>query len=193
MKHIFIAPMWESQKHQYWYDWCKRHIEDTFNDCRVTIIEFPDNHTRSIDDVVDYLSGQVFHKGLSENHFLVGHSLGCQSLLRFLGKREDSEEKIGGFLSVAGWFDLEEPTEQLISWVRTPLNYKRIQKFMPQRGLRVLLSEDDTFTDVEDTRMHWEDRLNALVHVLNRKGHFAGVREPDVLNTLVEMVGQSDA
>ena len=66
-----------------------------------------------------------------EQTFFVGHSIGCQTILRYL-ESLPADKKVGGAVFVAGWFvlgDLETEEEKIIGkpWVETPIDFNAIK------------------------------------------------------------------
>lgn len=106
--------------------------------------------------------------GPTEETVLVGHSLGCIAVLRYL-EQLPSEAQIGqvvlvgGFNSDLGWDELENFFEEDINW-------------------NAINSHGAQFTAIHSTNdkyvsLHYADnfkaRLNAEVHILENAGHMA--------------------
>ena len=73
---------------------------------------------------IDTLSSKV--ESLDEDTYFLGHSIGCQTIMRFLETKELTN--IGGILFVAPWLDLlpkaiedEESYNTAYPWINTPI------------------------------------------------------------------------
>jgi uncharacterized protein len=120
---------------------------------------------------------------------LVGHSVGCQAIVRALatfGERQAVE----GALLVAPWFWLDEDEQDETSalWEETALDERAARR----AGGKVvaLLSDDDPFTsDWEANARAWEKRLGAETVLERGCGHFNERREPRILELLLSRFG----
>ena len=116
---------------------------------------------------------------------LVGHSVGCQAILRYLATRA-SDVTVAGVLCVAGWWALDTPTSALEPWVKTPFDYARAR--VAAGKISVLISDNDPHTtDSDENCRTWESRVGANVVVAPGAGHFDRQKEPRVLRTLLEL------
>ena len=114
---------------------------------------------------------------------LVGHSVGCQAILRFLAGREAS---VAGILCVAGWWTLDAPEPVLEPWIKRPFDPLSVRDAAEK--ISVLISDNDPYTTDTDANRHlWEERLGAHVTVAPGAGHFDRDREPRVLRALLEL------
>ena len=83
----------------------------------------------------------------------MGHSIGCQTILRYLEKQ--SVPKIGGVLLVAPWLDLlPEAIEDIDSyetakpWMTTPIDFKKIKS--KTNTITCIFSSDDYFVSLSE-------------------------------------------
>jgi hypothetical protein len=127
-----------------------------------------------------------------ENTFFVGHSIGCQTILRYLETLPEGV-KIGGAVFIAGWYnvrniDTEEDRAIVGPWVNTPRNDDKIKRAL-NRGV-VFLSDDDPYVAPENAQA-WQEKAGVEMVMISGKGHFneeAGVRElPEALEALLKM------
>ena len=66
---------------------------------------------------------------VDENTYFIGHSIGCQTILRCLEKLPDNA-KVGGAVFVASWFtltnvDTDEEKETARPWLETPIDFEK--------------------------------------------------------------------
>ena len=92
---------------------------------------------------------------LDKETCFVGHSIGCQTIMRFLEK-EDYKGKIGNVVFVAGWFKLDnledETAEKIASpWINTPIGFNKVKQKMS--NLTVFLSSNEPY-DYIDKRQY---------------------------------------
>ncbi|HYM64017.1 MAG TPA: alpha/beta hydrolase [Gaiellaceae bacterium] len=117
---------------------------------------------------------------------LVGHSIGCQTIVRSLA---EGGPPVEGCLLVAPWFWLDEDSRDETSelWA-TPLDDAAARAAAGK--VVALLSRDDPYTsDWEANARACEARVGAEVVVEPGGGHFTGDREPKVLELVLEHFG----
>ncbi|WP_225414323.1 RBBP9/YdeN family alpha/beta hydrolase [Stigmatella hybrida] len=113
---------------------------------------------------------------------LLGHSVGCQTLLRYLSTLPPGEP-IAGALLVAAWWEIDSPWEALQPWLTPIPNLERVRAAV--RKWVVLLSDSDPYTpDYVRNQRLWEERLGAEVLLQPGGRHFNNPIEPAVLNAL---------
>ena len=95
MNKTYIVHCWDGTKDDGWYSWLDKKISN--NENQVFRFNMPDTANPKIDSWVSKLDKQV--NELDEHTFFVGHSIGCQTIMRYL-ERKDTK-KIGGILFVA--------------------------------------------------------------------------------------------
>jgi predicted alpha/beta hydrolase family esterase len=123
---------------------------------------------------------------LDDTYFL-GHSVGCQAVLRFL-EQSSEETRVAGVLCVAGWWTVDRPWDSLRPWSDTPMDLGRVRA--AGQRFSVLLSDDDPFTaDWRENERAWRERLGAEVRCVPGARHFNGAEEPAVLDALLALAG----
>ena len=113
---------------------------------------------------------------------LMGHSVGCQAVLRYLASLPPQVE-LAAAIYVAGWFSVDRPWDSILPWMHTPLDFAAAR----QRARRhiVLLSDNDPFTaDHQATATLFQERLGATVVLAPGRRHFNDREEPAVLQIL---------
>ena len=190
---IFIVHRWDGSPGADWYPWLKRELEK--KGCTVIVPAFPKPEATDLKTWVLFLQQQVDTP--DKNTYFVGHSIGCQTIIRYLATLPPLT-KIGGAIFVAGWFHLtpetmREPGTPEIAgpWIKTPIDLRKArvhtEKFV------ALFSNDDPYVASSEFRI-FEDRLGAKIIVEESKGHFneeAGVTSvPTVLRELLQMIGK---
>ncbi len=163
MKKVYIIHGWGANSNEDWFPWLKKELKNKGFD--VYVPDMPNTETPILEEWVSYLSRQI--GTLDEQTYLVGHSIGCQTILRYL---ETKEEEI-----------IAKP------WEETPINFDKIKtkaKFV------VILSDNDEVVDISNADV-FEKKLGAEVIIQKGKGHFNksdGVTKvPIVLEKILEI------
>jgi hypothetical protein len=126
------------------------------------------------------------HESLEETCFL-GHSVGCQAVLRFLSTMP-AGARTAGVLCVAGWWTVDAPWDTIRPWIDTPFDIARARAVCGR--VITLISDNDQFTaDWQTTQQLWAERLGAEVRVIPGAQHFNGSEEPAVLDALCALAG----
>lgn len=79
MNKIYIVHCWDGTKDDGWYPWLDKKISDINN--RVIRFNMPNTKSPNIEEWVSKLDEKV--NELDENTFFVGHSIGCQAIMRY--------------------------------------------------------------------------------------------------------------
>ncbi len=186
MKRVFIIHGWEGYPEEGWYPWLKKELEK--NGFEVFVPAMPNTDEPKINEWVGYLQNLIPNP--DENTYLVGHSIGCQAILRYLEKSEN--KKIGGVVCVAGWFilsDLETEEEKIIGrpWIETPIDFNKIR--MATDNFVAIFSDNDSVVPLKENEKMFREKLNAKIIIEQSKGYFSegdGVKElPAVLDSIL--------
>jgi len=142
----------------------------------VTALAMPHPDRPTITDWVGTLSQAV---GQPDSQLvLVGHSIGCQTILRYLAQ---ASAPIAGAILVAGFVTLQglvTAEEKAIAapWLETPIDPAAVKAHC--RHCRVYLSNNDTWVPLESNQKWFTKQLGAEVTVCNNAEHFmAGAGE----------------
>ena len=169
IKRVFIVHGWGGNPNEAWFPWLKKELEARGYEVFVPAMPEPDEPR--IETWIPFLSQLV---GVPDsNTFFIGHSIGCQTIIRYLETLPEGV-KIGGAVFVAGWYNLrnlETEEEQRIAgpWVNTPRNDEKIRKVVNQSV--AIFSDNDPFVQPENQKS-WEEKVGAKIIVEHNKGHF---------------------
>ena len=182
-KRLFIIHGWNFDPKMHWYPWIKKEFEK--KGFKVEVPVMPNTSKPEINAWVSHLKKIVGE--LNEDTYFIGHSIGCQTIMRFLEK-ENYNGKIGKVIFVAGWFKLgnledEEVKEIANPWINTPINFNKVKEKIS--NLTVFLSSNEPYNYIEENKMTFEEKLKAKVIILDNKGHFT---EEDGVNKLPEVL-----
>ena len=127
-----------------------------------------------------------------ENTFFVGHSIGCQAIMRYLEKSfPDKDEKIaGGAVFVAPWLTLtglESEEERITSspWVNTPIDFEKVRTHA--KKFICIFSDNDPYVPVENWEM-FSKNLGAEIMIEKKIGHFSDDDKTKELPAALEAV-----
>lgn len=192
MRKIYMVHCWEGTKDDGWYPWLDSKISS--NDTKIIRFNMPNTEHPKIEDWVDELNKQV--EVLDENTFFIGHSIGCQTILRYLETK--NVDKIGGILFVAPWLDLlpeaiedEDSYNTAYPWLNTEISFDKIKRVTD--NITCIFSDDDYFVSLEQ-KEEFDKLLNAKTIVVHGKGHISsqdGVNELSLIyDKTLEMINR---
>ncbi len=184
MKKVILVHRWDGNPDADWYPWLKEELEK--RNIQVYIPIMPDPSKPKMEKWVSFLNKEI--KDVDEQTFFVGHSIGCQAIMRYIESLPD-KTKIGGALFVAGFFllnKLETEEEKIIAgpWLERPINADKVKKRIKQR--RAIFSDNDPFVPLKNVKL-FEEKVGAKTIVEKKQGHFNDSTAPIVLKILLEM------
>jgi predicted alpha/beta hydrolase family esterase len=155
-----------------WFPWLKGKLQA--DGVEVIVPEMPDTIHPKIDTWVSNLrteSGDI-----NEDTVFIGHSIGCQTVLRFIEGLAPNV-KIGGVILVAAWLHLTDEnwdevyTKEIAKpWLDTPINFEKIQ--MHTDNIVCIQSENDPYLPLSDAQI-FKSRLSAKIVFLKNAGHIS--------------------
>ena len=166
-KRVFIVHGWGGSSTTEWIPWAVEALEKT--GVKVVALNMPHPEKPEIHEWVNYLASTVGK--VDENTYFIGHSIGCQTILRFL---ETIDTKIGGVVFVAGWFNLlnlESKEAEAIAepWITTPIDLSKVRKNLPTSV--VFLGDNDPWVPYAETKHEFEEKLGSKVVTVPGGGH----------------------
>jgi hypothetical protein len=190
-KRVFIIHGWDGYPEEGIFPHLKKELENMGFEVFAPLM--PNPLKPEIETWVNFLSQQI---GTSnENTILFGHSIGAQTILRYL-EILPQNQKIGGAVFLAGWvhlmdeaYETEEDVEIAKPWLETPLNWDKIRsqasKFIG------IFSDDDPVVPFSDSEI-FKDKLGAKIIIEHGKAHFSGssgIKElKSALDSILEIV-----
>ena len=152
----------------------------------------PNTEEPEVEDWVSHLK-KIVGK-LDEDTYFIGHSIGCQTIMRFLEK-ENYNGKVGKMIFVAGWFKLDNLENKEVEaianpWTNTRINLNKVKEKISK--LTVFLSNNEPYGFLEYNAKMFRGKLDAKVVMERNKGHFTendGITElPEVLKEIQKNV-----
>lgn len=181
MKRAIIVHCWEGYPEFGWYPRAKKELEA--KGFSVLVPEFPETDAPKKYLWVPYLAEKIGKP--DEDLYLIGHSVGCITILRYLEKLK-SGEKIGGVVLVAGYTD-DLGFEELESFFQTPIDFENI-KNKASNGFVAIHSDNDPYVPLKHTDI-FKEKLGAEIIIKHNMGHFSDpANEDDLCLELPEVV-----
>ncbi len=181
-RSLLIVPRWAGKPDSDFYPWLEAQLRESpgaFSSVRT--LDMPEPSVPTLEAWGGALA-QAAGSAPAPATVLMGHSVGCQTVLRYLATLPPGQV-IEGALLVAGWWDVDKPWDTLLPWIQTPVDLERVRA--AARRFVVLLSDNDPFTsDHAGNRRLWEERLGAQVVLVPGARHFNAAQEPAVLDAL---------
>ena len=171
MNKIYIIHCWDGTKEDGWYPWLDKELSNKNN--KVYRLNMPNTANPKIEEWVSFLDKQI--ETLDDKTYFIGHSIGCQTILRYLQTKDIC--KVGGILFIAPWLDLldyavedEDSYNTAKPWLTIPIDFEKIKKFT--NNISCIFSDNDYFVSL-DQKDKFEELLNAKTIIVNNKGHIS--------------------
>lgn len=166
MKRVFIIHGWSGRPDCGWFVWLKKELKK--RGFKVYLPNMPDKETPKISKWIPYLSKIVGRP--DKDTYFVGHSIGCQTILRYL---EKSRAKVGGVVLVAGFFclsGLEEEEKPIAKpWLTTKINLSKVKKNAEK--IIAIFSTNDPYVPLNNSII-FRKKLGAEIIKEKKKGHY---------------------
>ena len=177
-KKVYLIHRWGGDSESDWYGWAKKELEK--KGIPVGVFDMPDTDNPKIEKWVKYLEENI--KDVDEQTYFIGHSIGCQTILRYLEKLH-KHKRIAGCVFVAPWFNLInlEADELKIAhpWINTKIDFGRVldhcNKFL------AIFSNNDPSVHIDEA-VKFKDNLSAKIIVKKNEEHFNETKKiPEIL------------
>ncbi len=191
MKRVFIIHGWDGYPEEGGFPWLKKELEE--KGFQVTVPVMPQPKHPKIEEWVPFLRKVVGKP--DENTFLVGHSIGAQTVLRYL-EYLSPKIKVGGVILLAGWINLSEKAfedaediQTARLWLDTPIDWGKIKSHTP--NFTAIFSDNDPFVPLTDSNI-FKEKLGAKIVIEKNKFHYSGSdginQLPAVLKELLNFI-----
>lgn len=207
-KRVFIIHGWGGNPGETWLPWLAKNLRE--QGFLVEVPEMPDTDNPKIEAWTEHIREKVGR--CDENTFFVGHSIGCQAIMRYLeiaspairrrgGNQKLSDNKkpvslagkCAGAVFVAPWIKLaglESEEERMTSspWLNMPIDFEKVKKHT--KKLTCIFSDNDPYVPAENWEM-FSKNLGAEIVMESNKGHFTdddGIKElPAALDAVLKI------
>lgn len=173
MRRVFIFHGWDGYPEEGWFPWLKKELES--RGFEVVVPQLPHPEEPRIEPWVSKVRETV---GIPDKDtYLIGHSMGCQAIIRFLEKLPEGVD-IGGAVFVAGFLkqltNLE--SDELVGdvvreWLSAPIDLKKVKSHL-EKSIAIF-SDNDPYVPV-DNKAEFEEELGSKIIIEHGKGHFSG-------------------
>jgi hypothetical protein len=172
MKKVYIIHGWEGSPDEPLLKWLASELsKDGFD------IEVPVMPNTGSPVIKEWLSKIVEVAGTNPNQdcIFVGHSIGCQAILRYLEQLKGSEQ-VGGVILIAPWFylsGLETEEEKKIAepWIKEPINTFNVLKHVPRGKMVAIFSDNDPYVPEGNIEM-FKDSFGTKIIIEKNMRHF---------------------
>lgn len=183
-KRVFLVHGWGDTPQSHWYQWFKKTIEA--KGFVVDIPTMPEPNVPEIDKWVPYLKEKV--GTADKDTYLIGFSLGCNAVLRYIEDLED-DVRIGGAIFVAGFtkelnfstFDDPKGAEMIAApWLHNEIDIGKVALHINKSV--AIFSDNDPYVPLSNTEFYKE--LGSKIIIQQKSSHFRaqdGFRELHVL------------
>ena len=193
MPRAIIVHGYASGPRDAWLPWLEKEL--TTRGFLVHALEMPTPHEPRVSEWVETLTRAV--EAPDEHTYFIGHSLGCQAILRFL-ETLSGRATVGGAVFVAGFLrplegvtKLTRPTRVPMEWVENLPDSQLVRNVL---GRSVAIFSDDDRTVPLEYAKAFEEELGSEVRIEHGKRHFhskAGIFTlPSALEAILEISGR---
>jgi len=169
MKRAIIVHCWEGYPGYCWYPWVKKELEAL--GFQVEVPAFPDAENPKMSEWLSMLKEKAGQP--DEDLYLIGHSIGCATIMRYLESLEENE-KVGGAVFVAGYSE-NIGFDELQNFFENPIDLEKI-KTKAKNGFVAIHSDDDPYVDLKYADI-FKEKLGAEIIIKPGAKHFSGAIE----------------
>lgn len=141
MKRVVIVHCWDGDPEYCWYPQTKKELEE--KGFEVVVPEMPETGTPKLSLWLPKLQQVV--PDPDEDLYLVGHSAGVITIMRYLEKLED-DQKVGGVVFVAG-FTEDLGFEELKNFFVQPIDFEKIKS--KAKNFVAIYSDNDPYVPLK--------------------------------------------
>jgi predicted alpha/beta hydrolase family esterase len=140
-------------------------------------LNMPDPEAPEIKKWINYMKKNII---IDDNTYFIGHSVGCQAILRFLANQD---KKVKGIFLIAPWMHLdtqtieeegEEVKEIARPWMETPINFPKIK--LLSKKITCIFSNDDPYVPLSDEKL-FKKELGAKTIIREKLGHIDNISD----------------
>lgn len=166
MNRAIIVHGWKGRPESNWKPWLKKKLEATYR-WKVDVPAMPNPEHPIAREWTEKLAQTVGNP--TAKTYLIGHSLGCITILRYL-ETLHPDQKIGGAIMLAGFGErFSEYKGQHDSFFDHTLDWHRIKSHCNK--FIAIYSDNDPFIKLDQMEL-FKNKLQAKTITVNGKGHF---------------------
>ena len=173
-KTAIIIHGWDCDTNIGWLKWINNELIK--KGYRVIMPQMPNPKYPEIKPWVDKLKS--YDKYIDENTLLIGYSIGCQTIIRYL---EQSNKKVNKCIFVAGWTNIKkraylvyphlekELRAMIMPWITTKIHLENVKNKM--KSSTAIFSTNDVYVPLSETRIFGK-KLGSKIIIQQNKAHF---------------------
>lgn len=171
MKKALIIHGWDGNPDEPLHQYLRGELEPLGYE--INTPNMPNPATPVIRDWINKI-GDVFN---SETDLIIGHSIGCQAVLRFI-ETLGTNISIPKVILIAPWMKLdmntiEEEGEEVIAiakpWMETPIDFDKVKKIA--KIVVAIFSDNDSYVPLDQVD-YFKEELGAITYIEHNQGHF---------------------
>ncbi|MEK6823831.1 MAG: alpha/beta fold hydrolase [Nanoarchaeota archaeon] len=178
---VYLIHRWGGDSESDWYGWVKKELEK--KGIPVGVFDMPNSENPKIEKWVKYLEENI--KSVDEQTYFIGHSIGCQTIMRFLEKLH-KHKKIAGCVFIAPWFNLINLEAEEIKiahpWINSKIDFGRVLDHC--NNFLAIFSKNDPYVHLDEIEK-FKKNLGAKIIIKEKQGHFTeedGIKKiPEIL------------
>ncbi len=168
MKRAYIIHRWGGDSTSDWVPWLKEELEA--NGIAAVSPDMPNTDAPTITEWTSFLLSLI--AAPDTDTYLIGHSVGCQAIVRYLAQLPDGTS-VGKVILVAPWTELtkikEESKETARQWVETQIDWDKARAHA--KGFTVIYSDTDPLVSTDNAK-YFAEKLGANLILEENRGHF---------------------
>ncbi len=182
MKRIIIVHGWGGNPQQNWMPLVKKDLEKRGWEVRIPAM--PDTKLPKLNRWLSKLDEVIGDP--DKNLYLVGHSLGCITIMRYLEKLPGNQ-KIGGVIFLAGFTDGLN-IQEVKTFFETPINFADIKQKADK--FVALHSDNDEYVSLRYGDI-FKEKLGAEVIIKHLRDHFSDPKDDKENSILLQEIIES--
>ena len=186
MKKVYMIHGWSGSSRGGWFDWLREKLIE--QNIEVRAFDMPDTNNPQIDAWINCIKQNILP--LDEETYFVGHSIGCQAIMRFLETLDEDDSKVAGCVFVAGFFNLKEESftegEKITAkpWLEIKIDFEKVKQHCS--NFLALFSDKDPYVPLSDEKL-FAKNLGAKTIIKNDEEHFNKKHQmPEVLKFILK-------
>jgi uncharacterized protein len=170
MTKVYLIHGWSGSPTSAWKPWLISELEA--EGIEVIAPSMPNPDVPKIEEWVPFLKSIA--PTVDTNTYFVGHSMGCQAILRYLQELPKGA-RVGGVVLVAPVISIlnnlrEGEPEIAKPWLETPIDWAKVRSHVS--AVTVIYSDDDPYVPISQAEL-LKKSLGAKLVLDPKKGHFS--------------------
>jgi len=183
MKKVYIIHGYFASPSDHWFPWFVEKVHAMYG-IEVEVLRMPTPETPQVEVWLEKLRDKI---GTPTNEtYIIAHSLGCITLLRYLDSFKESFA-LGGMILVSPFDNPLEIFPNLDSFVDIKLDYDKLSRNILQK--HVIFSDNDMYVPSFISK-ELGIKLDSALLEIPRGGHFLGIEGFEMFPELYEVFRQ---